>query len=243
MAKGKIYIGTSGWNYKHWSGNFYPEDLKQKDWLKFYSDKLKTVEINNSFYHLPAIKTFRDWNVITPKNFTFSVKGNRYITHMKKLRDPKQSCKKLFSHAKHLNEKLGPFLFQLPPGWKFNKKRLEVFLKALPGEYRYTFEFRDKTWWNDDVLELLKNFNIAFCIYQLAGELSPEEVTADFIYIRLHGPAGKYQGNYSKKILSRWAVTASSSQSKNLDVYIYFDNDQNGYAVRNAQELQKMLEV
>ncbi len=241
MAKGKVYIGTSGWNYKHWKGNFYPEDLRQKNWLGFYADKLKTVEINNSFYRLPDKKTFKSWKDNTPKNFIFSVKGSRYITHMKKLKEPKQSSKKLFTRVKHLKKKLGPILFQLPPRWKFNRERFEKFLKVLPEKYRYTFEFREKSWWNDETLELLKKYNAAFCIYELAGTLTPKEVTADFVYIRLHGPGDKYQGNYSKKQLSGWAGAVSTWQRKNKDVYLYFDNDDSGYAVKNAMEIQKML--
>ena len=241
MARGKIYVGTSGWNYKHWKGNFYPEDLKQKEWLKFYSEKLKTVEINNSFYRLPDITTFKMWEKTTPNKFIFSVKGSRYITHMKKLKDPKHSCRKLFTRIKYLKKKPGPVLFQLPPYWKFNKSRFEQFLESLSDEYRYTFEFREKSWWNDDVLELLKQYNSAFCIYELAGTLAPKEITADFVYIRLHGPGDKYRGDYTLKDLSGWAGTITAWQRKNNDIYIYFDNDDSGYAAKNALELQEML--
>jgi len=241
MANGKIYVGTSGWNYKHWKGNFYPENLNQKEWLKYYSDRLKSVEINNSFYRLPDIKTFKNWSNNTPSNFIFSVKGSRYITHMKKLKDPARSSKILFTHIKHLKTKLGPILFQLPPRWRFTKERFENFLSILPGKYRYTFEFREKSWWNEEVLELLKEHNCAFCIYELAGTLTPKEITADFVYIRLHGPGDKYQGSYSTKELSGWAGAASSWQGKNKDIYIYFDNDDSGYAIKNALELQEML--
>jgi uncharacterized protein YecE (DUF72 family) len=241
MAREKIYVGTSGWNYKHWKGNFYPEDLKQTEWLKYYSDRLKSVEINNSFYRLPDIKTFNSWTKDTPSDFIFSVKGSRYITHMKKLKDPEQSSKKLFTHIKHLKPKLGPVLFQLPPRWKFNKERFENFLSILPDKYRFTFEFREKSWWNDDVLGLLKEHNCAFCIYELAGTLTPKEITADFVYIRLHGPGDKYQGSYSNRELSGWAGAISSWRGKNKDIYIYFDNDDSGYAVKNALELQEML--
>ena len=241
MMKGKIFIGTSGWNYKHWKGNFYPEELKQKKWLEFYSDKLKSVEINNSFYHLPETKTLKTWKDITPQNFIFAVKGSRYITHMKKLKAPKTSSRKLFTRIKHLGNKLGPILFQLPPGWGYNRERFQNFIESMPDKYRYTFEFREKEWWNDEVLELLKKHNAAFCIYELAGILTPEEITADFVYIRLHGPGGKYQGNYSKKQLSGWAGAITAWQKKNKDVYLYFDNDDRGYAVKNAQELKEML--
>ncbi len=241
MGKGGLYIGTSGWNYKHWKTKFYPEDLKQKEWLKFYSEELKSVEINNSFYQLPDIKTFKTWKDITSKNFTFSIKGSRYITHMKKLKAPKTSSRKLFTRIKYLRNKLGPVLFQLPPGWGYNGDRFQNFIEAMPDNYRYTYEFRNKEWWNDEVLELLKDHNAAFCIYELAGTLAPKEVTADFVYIRLHGPDGKYQGNYSKKQLSGWAGAISAWQNNNKDVYIYFDNDDSGYAVKNARELQQML--
>lgn len=241
MASGKLYVGTSGWNYKHWKGNFYPEDLKQNEWLKYYSGKLNSVEINNSFYRLPDIKTFNNWAKTTPANFIFSVKGSRYITHMKKLKDPGQSSKKLFAHIKRLKTKQGPVLFQLPPRWGFNKERFENFLSILPVKYRYSFEFREKSWWNDKVLELLKKHNYAFCIYELAGTLSPKEITADFVYIRLHGPGDKYQGSYSNKELSGWAGAISSWRRNHKDIYIYFDNDDSGYAVNNALKLKDML--
>ena len=241
MAKGKVYTGTSGWNYKHWKENFYPGDLKQKKWLEFYSERLKSVEINNSFYHLPDTKTLKTWKDITPGNFIFSIKGSRYITHMKKLKAPKTSSRKLFSRIKHLKKKAGPVLFQLPPHWSYNKQRFEKFIKAMPGKYRYAFEFREKSWWNDEVLNLLEKYNAAYCIYELAGTITPKEVTADFVYIRLHGPDGKYQGNYSNRQLSGWAGSISAWQKKNKDVYIYFDNDDSGYAAKNAQQLQKMI--
>ncbi len=241
MTKAKTYIGTSGWNYNHWKAIFYPAGLKQKDWLEFYSERLESVEINNSFYHLPDIKTFKNWRDITPKNFIFSVKGSRYITHMKKLKAPKTSSRKLFTHVKHLKKKLGPVLFQLPPHWGFNKKRFQKFINAMPDKYRYAFEFREESWWNDDVLNSLKEHNAAFCIYELAGTLTPKEVTADFVYIRLHGPDGKYQGNYSKKQLSDWAGAITAWQKQDKDVYIYFDNDDSGYAVKNARELDEIM--
>jgi len=241
MAKGKLYVGTSGWNYKHWKGKFYPEGLKQKEWLKFYSEHLQTIEINNSFYRLPDIATFKTWREAAPEKFIFAVKGSRYITHMKKLKDPEQSSRKLLTHIKYLKEKLGPVLFQLPPYWKFNKERLEKFLKSLPGKYRYTFEFREKTWWNDDTFGLLTDHNAAFCIYELAGTLTPKEITADFVYLRLHGPGDRYQGDYSRNELAGWAGDISEWQKQNKDVYIYFDNDDSGYAVKNALELKEMM--
>jgi uncharacterized protein YecE (DUF72 family) len=241
VAKGKLYVGTSGWNYKHWMGNFYPEDLKAKDWLRYYSQKLRTVEINNSFYRLPDVKTFKSWKDSTPENFLFSIKGSRYITHMKKLKDPEESTINFFARIKYLDKKLGVILFQLPPQWRFNQERLEEFLRSLPEKYKYTFEFRDQSWWNEKTLKLLKDHNCAFCIYELTGTVTPKEITADFIYVRLHGPGDKYQGCYREKELSDWAGIISDWQKNNKDVYIYFDNDDSGYAVQNAMELQEMI--
>ncbi len=243
MKKGKIYIGTSGWNYKHWVKEFYSEDISQKEWLRFYIDQgFNTVELNNPFYHLPKNSTFEKWRKSVPKDFLYSVKASRYITHMKKLKDPQKSVKKFFDASKELKEKFGPVLFQLPPKWKFNKERLKKFLKNLPGKYKYTFEFRNDSWWNDDVLDLLEKNNAAFCIYELEGTKTPKEVTADFVYIRLHGPDGKYQGSYNKKTLSKWADFILECSKNGKDVFCYFDNDQKAYAAKNALELKGIVE-
>lgn len=241
MKKGKIYIGTSGWNYKHWKKNFYPEDIKQKDWLKFYSEKFDTVEINNSFYRLPEKKTFKNWKDTVSKNFVFSVKASRYITHMKKLKDPKESVSNFIDNSKSLKEKLGPILFQLPPNWKFNKKRFQNFLKKLSKKYNYTMEFRNSTWWNDDVFKLLKKNNIAFCIYELENTTTPKKITADFVYVRLHGPDGKYKGIYNKKALSYWAKLFNKWLSNKKDIFCYFDNDEKGFAAKNALQLKNLI--
>src|SRR4051812_1705471 len=142
----RIHIGTSGWNYKHWLGRFYPERFPSAEMLRFYSQQFGTVELNNSFYHLPTTKSFRHWRETAPENFVFAVKGSRFITHMKKLKAPKTSTKKFFTRVEKLEEKLGPILFQLPPHWRVNVKRLATFLERLPDDYRYAFEFREQTW-------------------------------------------------------------------------------------------------
>jgi uncharacterized protein YecE (DUF72 family) len=243
MKEGKVHIGTSGWSYRHWKGNFYPENLPQKDWLQFYIDKgFLTVEVNSPFYHLPYKSTFEKWRDSVPKDFLFSVKASRYITHIKKLHDARESIKKFFDSAKELNEKLGPVLFQLPPGWKFDRERLANFLKNLSNKYRYTFEFRNNTWWNDEAFDLLKYNNISFCIYELEGTITPKETTADFVYIRLHGPGKKYQGDYNIKTLSDWADSCIKWKGEGKDIFCYFDNDQNGFAAKNALELKILTE-
>jgi uncharacterized protein YecE (DUF72 family) len=237
--KQKIFIGTSGWNYKHWKENFYPKDTPQKDWLKFYAEKLDTVEINNSFYHLPKEKTFESWKEIVGKNFVYSVKASRYITHMKKLHECRDSVKTFLDRAKILDNKLGPILFQLPPYLQFDYDKLNDFLNTLPKKYKYTIEFRHKSWWKDETYELLKKKNIAFCIYELGKKVSPEDVTADFAYIRFHGPSGKYKGNYHSQTFKKWVKKFKSWEAK--EIYCYFDNDEKGYAAKNALRLKEIL--
>lgn len=242
MHKGKIYIGTSGWHYKHWKGTFYPVDTKDKNQFDLYLQTFSTVELNNSFYHLPTIQTFNKWRKLSPSDFVFSVKASRYITHMKKLLPDKSAINKFFTHAEKLEEKLGPVLFQLPPHWKINVERLQTFLSKLPGKHRYTFEFRDHSWYSEDVYHILKKYNCAFCIYELERHLSPLKETADFIYIRLHGPGNKYEGSYTDTALQKWKRKCLEWQKKGKDVYIYFDNDQKGFAAFNAKTLLQMVD-
>ena len=242
MKKGKIYIGTSGWHYKHWKEVFYPGDLPDKEHFNFYSSRFDTVEINNSFYKLPEATTFTAWRKGSPAGFLFAVKGSRFITHQKKLKLEKEEIKLFFSRIKYLKEKLGPVLFQLPPRWKFNPERLRHFLSILPAKYNYAFEFRDTSWYTQETFDLLKEFGCAFCIYELAGHQSPLEVTSSMVYIRLHGPTKNiYQGSYSKVQLKRWAEKCRSWQKEGRDVYLYFDNDQAGYAAMNAGEMLKII--
>ena len=242
MSKGEIFIGTSGWNYDHWKGTFYPESTKKKEWFSYYQSQLSTVEINNTFYNLPDRKTFENWNESTDTGFIFSVKASRYITHMKKLKDPKLATTKFFDAVRGLGDKLGPVLFQLPPKWKKNPKRLQEFINKLPDGKRYTFEFRDHSWFDREIYQILSDNNAAFCIYHLDGVESPREITADFVYIRLHGPKGAYEGKYSKEELTGWAGALSAWQRQGKDVYLYFDNDQGGFAPQNALELKLMAQ-
>ena len=241
MKKAKIHIGTSGWHYKHWKGTFYPADIREKDQFSVYQEHFSTVEINNSFYHLPTLATFKAWRKASPANFIFSVKASRFFTHMKKLNVDASSLRPFFSQAGKLEEKLGPILFQLPPRWNINAERLRDFLEKLPTGYRYTFEFRNQSWYNEEIYAALVEHNCAFCIYELEGHISPLQVTADFVYIRLHGPGNKYQGSYSDAVLRKWAKRCLAWQQQKKDVYIYFDNDQEGYAAFNAKRLQKLV--
>lgn len=238
---GRIHIGTSGWHYGHWRGPFYPDDLGPEGFLEFYSRRFHTVEINNSFYQLPTARTLSAWRDTSPPGFLFAVKGSRFITHMKKLTDPERSLDPFLERVTLLQDKLGPILFQLPPRWHFNAARLAAFLTALPATCRYTLELRDVSWINAQALDLLAQHNVAFCIYELDGYLSPQETTADFVYIRLHGPNGPYQGRYDAQTLGGWAGSISAWSRQGREVFCYFDNDQAGFAAHNALELQEML--
>lgn len=240
--KGKSYIGTSGWHYKHWMGTFYPAELKPKDFIYYYLKFFRTLEINNSFYRLPNRQTFENWKKQVPPDFVFAVKASRYITHMKKLKDPHQPLADFLQNAQGLEEKLGPILFQLPPGWKLNIERFEEFLEALPKGLLYTFEFRNHSWYDDNVLQLLEKYKCAFCIYELEFHMSPIEVTTDFIYVRLHGPSWKYSGSYSDSKMEEWAHKCLEWNNAGKNVYFYFDNDQLGYAAFNAITLKEMIE-
>lgn len=236
-----VHVGTAGWNYNHWAGPFYPQDLPQSEWLAFYADRFRSVEVNNTFYQVPEKSTLRRWYDTVPDDFLFAVKASRYITHMKKLKEPRESLARFLDTVRVLEDKLGPILFQLPPRWHFNADRLASFLDLLPDDLRYTFEFRDETWVNEETYRLLRDKEAAFCIYELAGYLSPREVTTDLAYVRLHGPGDKYQGDYSDQTLSEWAATFRDWAEQGRDVYCYFDNDQAGFAARNALRLQEMV--
>jgi uncharacterized protein YecE (DUF72 family) len=238
----RLHIGTSGWHYDHWRGPFYPADIRSEQMLDFYARKFQTVEINNSFYHLPSEKTFQAWKDQTPPGFLFAVKANRYITHMKKLKEPEKPLEKFFAHAEALGLKLGPVLFQLPPHWGRNRERLEEFLRALPAGGRYAFEFRDPSWFHEEILALLEKHQAAFCVYDLAGQESPRALTAGFAYLRLHGPAGeKYSGRYTRAQLHGWLECCRDGLRQGArEVFVYFDNDPSGFAALNARELVDM---
>jgi uncharacterized protein YecE (DUF72 family) len=238
---GVIHIGTSGWNYPHWKRSFYPEELAQERWLAYYAERLGSVEINNSFYQLPSEQTFSAWKQQVPPGFVFAVKASRYITHMKKLKDPADSLGLFLGRIAALGEKLGPVLFQLPPRWRRNAERLSAFVGQLPSPLAAAFEFRDPSWFHPETYEVLARHGAAFCIYHLAGQTSPKEVTADFVYVRLHGPGAAYAGEYDTAALSGWAGALSAWQRQGKAVYCYFDNDQRGYAAANALRLAQML--
>jgi uncharacterized protein YecE (DUF72 family) len=237
----RVWIGTSGWHYKHWLGAFYPPKTPAAGMLAYYSQFFDTVEINNSFYRLPPESALADWRDSTPPGFLFAMKGSRFLTHMKKLKDAEEGLERFLQRAEILGGKLGPILFQLPPNWEVNLPRLEEFLRILPAHHRYAFEFRNASWNVPSIYELLSAYHAGYCIFHLAGAQSSIQITGPFAYLRLHGPGGKYQGSYSTADLHSWAQWISKWTSAGLDAYVYFDNDDSGYAVQNAMSLKAMI--
>jgi uncharacterized protein YecE (DUF72 family) len=240
-ARGQCFIGTSGWSYDHWAERFYPPALPAYDRLAFYARHFQTVEINATFYRLPEPATVLHWKKQTPASFRFAVKASQFITHMKKLKDPQASLPPFLTAIEGLGKKCGPVLFQLPPHWHVNLDRLTAFLKALPAGYRYAFEFRERSWYDDRVFTTLADYAAALCIHDLAGCQSPVVTTADFIYLRLHGPDDPYRGKYGKAALRPWAGLFARWNAQGRDVYTYFNNDEKAHAIADALALKELV--
>lgn len=239
----KIHIGTSGWIYPHWRGCFYPEKLPQKRWFDYYSNYFSTVEINNTFYRLPSEIAVAGWQQQAPAQFIYAVKASRFITHIKKLKEPEEGLHNFMEQIKRLGEHLGPVLFQLPPAWRPNLERFERFLEALVdfGPHLWVFEFRQSDWFSEEVLQLLAQFKVGFCINDMTGLHCPKAITASHVYVRFHGPSGAYQGQYGPDLLKDWAEFISEQVKHGYEVYAYFNNDIGGAAVEDARMLKELL--
>jgi uncharacterized protein YecE (DUF72 family) len=236
-----IRIGTSGWYYDHWRGRFYPEDLPKSEWLKYYTTKFDTVELNNTFYHLPREQTIKKWHKVAPADFLFAVKASRYITHIKKLKNTEEGLERFFEMVGLLKKHLGPILYQLPPMLHKNLKLLGSFLIQLPKKHKAVFEFRHKSWYSDDTYELLNKHNAGFCVHDLEGLQTPKVVTGSVIYIRFHGTSGRYAGDYTEAMLGSWSEWIRENKKDADGVYAYFNNDVLGHAVKNALELRERV--
>jgi uncharacterized protein YecE (DUF72 family) len=239
-AAGRLRVGCSGWQYKHWRGDFYPADVPQSRWLEYYAQHFDTVEINNSFYRLPESATFVSWRSRAPRDFLYAVKASRFLTHMRKLKDPEGPLTLFFSRADALGRTLGPVLYQLPPRWPLNIDRLETFLKALPKRRRHTIEFREPTWYSDEVFALLKRYRVALCLHDMQGSASGRLRVGPFVYVRFHGTQ-KYSGSYSDDQLLEWAHWMAQRLREKTDVFAYFNNDVGGHAPRDAIRLRSAV--
>ncbi len=234
-----VRIGTSGWTYAHWKGVYYPENQPKAKWLEYYAQEFDTVELNATFYRLPNETTFQNWFRRTPEGFLWALKASRYITHIKRLADVNEALKRFYDLVGHLDTKLGPLLFQLPPSLKYDAHLAKTFLEHLDPSFRHAIEVRHPSWLNNEFFRQLQDNNTAFCISDTAGRYPyGEEITADFVYIRLHGSRKLYASEYTREELEIWAGKINDWRRK---TFVYFDNDFEGYAVRNAQMLKKLM--
>jgi len=241
LSRPSISIGTSGWNYPEWCQVFYPEGLPASRWLAFYARHFATLEINATFYRLPSPETVRKWREGVPDSFLFAVKGSRFMTHVKRLLDIEEPLQRFLEVMRELNPKLGPILWQLPPGLAFDAERTERFLKILPSTERHALEARHDSWLSEACLGLLRDYGVAWCIADTPFYPYLEAVTADFVYARLHGHEQLYTSCYSPEELGEWAEKIRRWAGEGSDVYLYFDNTAYGHAVENAHTLQEML--
>jgi len=233
------YLGCSGWSYDHWIKRFYPKDLPSNQWIIYYAKTFNTVEINMSFYRFPFPNMIKAWYKKTPKDFKFTFKANRLITHMKKLKNTKPIINRFYKLTDLMKEKLGCILFQLPPSIKYNKTLLNNFIKQLNKKYKNVIEFRHESWFNKECYNILKKNNIIYCIVSSPEMPEDYQKTSNIVYLRLHGKQGMYSDNYSKKELKEIANKLKKLRYKHC--YVYFNNDSNAYAVYNCIELKKAM--
>ena len=239
----RYLVGTSGWHYEHWRGRFYPTKITKKDWLSYYTNHFNTVELNNSFYRLPTDKSFAGWYHSSPVGFVFTVKVSRYITHIKRLKGTEEAIEKFIIRASGLKEKLGPLLYQLPPNMDRNDAVLQGFLSTLPRGFSHVIEFRHGSWFDEQVLDILRRYSAAFCVFDMPSISCPVTITADIAYIRFHGSSRLYSSLYTDEELSQWSEKIKDLANGVRSVYIYFNNDAEAYAIQNATTLNWYLKT
>jgi uncharacterized protein YecE (DUF72 family) len=236
---GRIRVGTSGYQYRHWRRLLYPEALPAREWLQRYASVFDTCELNATFYRLPTERAVDGWRDRTPPGFLFACKGSRYLTHLKRLTDTGEGLRRYFALARRLGRKLGPVLWQLPPRMRPDPERLDAFLRALPPDARHAFEFRDASWYTDETCAVLDAHGAAFCEHDLVPR-PPPRITGGFRYLRFHGATGRYEGRYGRRAL-RPLARALTAWAPQGDAFVYFNNDARGHAVRDALELLDLL--
>jgi uncharacterized protein YecE (DUF72 family) len=243
-------VGCSGWHYASWAGRYYEPSLPKSKWLETYARDFDTVELNNSFYRLPTAVQFRRWKEAVPPDFLFSVKASRFLTHLKRLRNPEAPLDLLLSRASELGSTLGPILYQLPPRWMPDEDRLRTFVDALPREVtagrsrislRHVMEFRDERGYLEPIVGLLRGRDVTLCVHDMAGSQSPRTLTNKLAYVRFHGYGARYGGSYPGATLKSWASWLNELLHHGVDVFAYFNNDIDGHAVRDARRLKSML--
>lgn len=229
-----MLIGTSGWQYRHWRGAFYPKELPQSRWLEHYAERFQTVEVNNAFYRLPERSTFENWRERTPADFEVTVKASRYITHIKRLREPAEPVRRLLDRSRGLGAKLGPILLQLPPNLRIDLDALDEVLSRFPADVRVAFEPRHDSWFDPATKRLLERRRAAFCLADSTGRKSPHWRTADWGYLRMHEGCASPHPCYGRTALRTWAERLAELWPRSATVYVYFNNDERACALRDA---------
>ncbi len=239
----RILIGTSGWHYASWRGVFFPKELLIKHQLAYYASQFQTAELNGVFYRTPTENAVRSWREQTGPDFVFAWKASKFITHWKRLSDRSVNSLELMeSRLALLGDKAGPVLFQLPPQFEADPERLGAFFKLLSNKRRYSFEFRHPSWYCPRIMRMLADENISLCLSDHHDAPAPWKRTADFVYVRGHGPGGDYKDNYPPAALGAWAKRIRSWKAQGCDVFVYFDNDQKSAAPADALKLRGLLE-
>ncbi|HKC19387.1 MAG TPA: DUF72 domain-containing protein [Candidatus Dormibacteraeota bacterium] len=229
-----LFVGTSGWQYAHWRRVFYPERMPQRAWLPFFAQRFQTVEVNNTFYNLPEKSVFEHWRLNTPNDFCFAVKMSRYLTHLKRLHEPEEPVKRFMERAHALGPKLGPILIQLPPRFRANLTLLDATLGLFEPSVRVAVEFRDESWFTTETRQLLEGHRAALCLADSPRREQPSWRTADWGFVRFHEGLGAQRPGYRRDVLERWVRTIADMWAAREDVYVYFNNDTAGYAIKDA---------
>jgi len=238
----RILIGTSGWHYDSWRGPFFPRGLPLKKQLQYYADRFQSTELNGVFYRTPSLDAVETWRDQTGDDFIFAWKASKFITHWKRLSDNSMNSLALIEERLAiLGKKAGPVLFQLPPNFEADGERLASFLKLLSKRRRYSFEFRHPSWYQPSIMKLLARHNAALCLSDHHDAPAPWRRTADFVYVRGHGPGGRYKDHYNRQALSAWTTKIKSWRKQGCDVFVYFDNDQKSAAPADALRLKQLL--
>jgi uncharacterized protein YecE (DUF72 family) len=237
-----VHLGCSGWQYADWKGRLYPRGLAQAHWLEHYAERFETVEVNSAFYRLPEVGVFERWAAATPSDFLFSVKASRYLTHVRRLREPREPVQRLMERASGLGTKLGPILLQLPPNLRFDAGALRATLEAFPSRVRVAVEPRHESWQCDAFYDLLCEYNSSFCLSDRAGRPSPLRRTADWGYLRLHEGRASPPPCYGRSALNGWAARLADLWGVGADLFVYFNNDRGGCAVRDAHRFALALD-
>ncbi len=237
-----VWIGTSGWQYRDWRGQFYPPTLRQADWLEHYAERFRVVEVNNAFYRLPEAETFAAWARRTPDDFVVGVKASRYLTHIRRLHEPEEAVARFLERTRHLGPKLGPVLLQLPPTLPADLAALAGTLACFPGDVRVAVEFRHDSWFTEEIQALLRRHDAAFCLADSPKRRTPLWRTASWGYVRLHEGRSSPRPCYGRTALAGWAGRLAELFAAADDVYAFFNNDPRGCAVRDAQRFARAVE-